>query len=166
MPWRSAGCCGEVAVQYRSSLGQSRAESLSWKIIRAISSENPEKDQHLLEEKADGQSNNDRGLVSSRSRIDLVKQVKPEKPKSLNNLPTTNLNARWESIQTMMEMSDVGVFEYNSSGKLMHANEAWYRLRYVQRHHQHLYNHVTDFLQLSPWNTRAFRILFYGPRLS
>ena len=140
----------------------------SWKIIRAISSEPPEKDQNLLDEKADGnfQSNNNRGLVSSRSRTDLVKQVKPEKPKSLKNLPMTDLNARWESIQTMMEMSDVGVFEYNSSGKLMHANEAWYRLRYVQRQHQHLWNHVTDFLQLSPWGTRAFRVLFYGPRLS
>ncbi|EUC42938.1 hypothetical protein COCMIDRAFT_28511 [Bipolaris oryzae ATCC 44560] len=102
----------------------------SWKIIRAISSENPAKDQHLVDEKADanGQSNNDRGLVSSRSRTDLFKQVKPEKPRSLKSLPITNLNARWESIQTMMEMSDVGVFEYNSSGQLMHANEAWYRL--------------------------------------
>ncbi|EUC36135.1 hypothetical protein COCCADRAFT_34420 [Bipolaris zeicola 26-R-13] len=102
----------------------------SWKIIRAISSETPEKDQQSLDEKANrnGHSSNDRGLISSRSRTDLDKQVKPEKPKSLKSLPTTNLNARWESIQTMMEMSDVGVFEYNSSGKLMHANEAWYRL--------------------------------------
>ncbi|KAJ6195224.1 putative histidine kinase HHK8p [Bipolaris maydis] len=104
--------------------------SRSWKIIRAISSQTPEKDQLLLDEKADGngQLENDRGLVSSRSGTDLVMRVKPEKPKSLKNLPTTNLNARWESIQTMMEMSDVGVFEYNSSGKLIHANEAWYRL--------------------------------------
>lgn len=127
----------------------------SWKIIRAISSETPEKDQQSLDEKANrnDHSSNDRGLISSRSRTDLDKQVKPEKPKSLKSLPTTNLNARWESIQTMMEMSDVGVFEYNSSGKLMHANEAWYRLRYVQRRHQLSRNHVTDILQLSPWDT-------------
>lgn len=28
----------------------------------------------------------------------------------------------------MMEMSDVGVFEYFPDGKLIHANDAWYRL--------------------------------------
>jgi hypothetical protein len=38
-------------------------------------------------------------------------------------VPRTNLHARWESIQTMMEMSDVGVFEYKPSGELIHANE-------------------------------------------
>jgi hypothetical protein len=29
----------------------------------------------------------------------------------------------------MMEMSDVGVFEYNTAGQLLHGNEAWYKLR-------------------------------------
>jgi hypothetical protein len=47
----------------------------------------------------------------------------------LRHLPRTNLIARWEGIQTMMELSDVGVFEYNKDGTLMHANEAWYKLR-------------------------------------
>ena len=47
----------------------------------------------------------------------------------LRKMPHTNLPARWEGIQTMMEMSDVGVFEYNTEGQLLHANEAWYRLR-------------------------------------
>lgn len=47
----------------------------------------------------------------------------------IRNLPQANLNARWEGIQTIMEMSDVGVFEYNTKGELMHANDAWYRLR-------------------------------------
>jgi PAS domain-containing protein len=105
----------------------------NWKIIRAISSETPERDQQLVDQKAngDGQFSTAQSLVSSRSRTDLARQAKPEKPKSRNNIPSTNLDARWESIQTMMEMSDVGVFEYNSEGKLIHANEAWYRLRYV-----------------------------------
>ena len=49
-------------------------------------------------------------------------------------LPRTNLTARLESIQTMMEMSDVGVFEYDPTGQLIHANDAWYRLRYASNH--------------------------------
>jgi hypothetical protein len=48
---------------------------------------------------------------------------------TLRNLPRTNLSARWKGIQAMMEMSDVGVFEYNTAGKLLHGNEAWYKLR-------------------------------------
>jgi PAS domain-containing protein len=52
-----------------------------------------------------------------------------ERPALLRHLPRTNLNARWEGIQTMLEMSDVGVFEFNMDGNLMHANEAYYRLR-------------------------------------
>lgn len=46
-----------------------------------------------------------------------------------HSIPRINLIARWEGIQAMMEMSDVGVFEYNTEGKLLHANEAWYKLR-------------------------------------
>ncbi|KAH3981691.1 hypothetical protein HBH98_069180 [Parastagonospora nodorum] len=45
-----------------------------------------------------------------------------------HSIPRTNIIARWEGIQAMMEMSDVGVFEYNTEGKLLHANEAWYKL--------------------------------------
>jgi hypothetical protein len=44
-------------------------------------------------------------------------------------LPRTHLDARWEGIQSMLEMSDIGVFEYNARGELLHANDAWYRLR-------------------------------------
>lgn len=50
---------------------------------------------------------------------------------SFPDMVRVNLHARWDSVQTMMEMSDVGVFEYNTQGKLLHANEAWYRLRYA-----------------------------------
>jgi hypothetical protein len=49
----------------------------------------------------------------------------------LRGIPRANLTARWEGIQRMMEMSDVGVFEYNTEGTLIHANEAWYKLRYA-----------------------------------
>lgn len=68
--------------------------------------------------------------------IDELREESGDEPgrsstKSIQDLPRTNLSARWESIQTMMEMSDVGVFEYNPEGKLLHANEAWYRLRYA-----------------------------------
>jgi PAS domain-containing protein len=52
-----------------------------------------------------------------------------ERPTLPRHLPRTNLTARWEGIQTMLEMSDVGVFEFNMDGNLMHANEAYYRLR-------------------------------------
>lgn len=45
--------------------------------------------------------------------------------------PDTSLSSRLESLQTMMEMSDVGVFEYSTDGVLLHANEAYYRLRLV-----------------------------------
>jgi PAS domain-containing protein len=57
----------------------------------------------------------------------------------LSRLPRTNLIARWEGIQIMMELSDVGVFEYNKDGTLMHANEAWYKLRYVYPWHAKVY---------------------------
>jgi hypothetical protein len=36
---------------------------------------------------------------------------------------------RLQSLQRLMEMSDVGVFEYRPNGTLIHANEAWYRYR-------------------------------------
>lgn len=37
------------------------------------------------------------------------------------------LGARLDSLQKMMEMSDVGVFEYHLNGTLTRANESWYR---------------------------------------
>ncbi|KAL1598606.1 hypothetical protein SLS60_007746 [Paraconiothyrium brasiliense] len=57
----------------------------------------------------------------------------------LGGFPTANVVARWESLQTMMGMTDVGVFEYLPSGKLIHANEAWYRL---SNHPRNLPAHV------------------------
>lgn len=72
--------------------------------------------------------------VNIRSKENGMEESNCNEETLLHNIPRTNLNARWEGIQTMMEMSDVGVFEYNSEGKLLHANEAWYRLRYVSEH--------------------------------
>jgi hypothetical protein len=46
-----------------------------------------------------------------------------KKSSVIRAIPGVDLHARWESIQTMMEMSDVGVFEYNTAGLLIHANE-------------------------------------------
>jgi hypothetical protein len=46
-----------------------------------------------------------------------------KKSSVIRPIPGVDLHARWESIQTMMEMSDVGVFEYNTAGLLIHANE-------------------------------------------
>jgi hypothetical protein len=63
--------------------------------------------------------------LSSVSRSGSIR----ERPALLRHLPRTNLNARWEGIQTMLEMSDVGVFEFNMNGNLLHANEAYYRVR-------------------------------------
>jgi PAS domain-containing protein len=70
------------------------------------------------------------GRVYCRSKDEIMQEMKANKSVLLKTLPQTDLTARWERLQTMMEMSDVGVFEYNAEGKLIHANEAWYRLRY------------------------------------
>ncbi|KAF1998942.1 hypothetical protein P154DRAFT_602525 [Amniculicola lignicola CBS 123094] len=58
------------------------------------------------------------------------KWLTPEEP--LHALPQpaneTVLSTQLNSIQTMMEMSDVGVFEFEPAGALRHANNAWFRL--------------------------------------
>ena len=77
-------------------------------------------------------------LAKGRSRIykpskdEVMGYVNRDGMPLLQKVPHTNLNARWEGIQTMMEMSDVGVFEYTTDGILLNANEAFYRLRLVQ----------------------------------
>ncbi|KAH8900446.1 hypothetical protein GQ53DRAFT_128251 [Thozetella sp. PMI_491] len=48
------------------------------------------------------------------------------------------MGARLESLQKMMEMSDVGVFEYHPSGTLIRANQSWYNL---SRHPRELMAH-------------------------
>lgn len=73
-------------------------------------------------------------LSANKSQVHRRSDMEKSSHQTQNNvfirhLPQTHLNARWEGIQTIMEMSDVGVFEYNTKGELMHANDAWYRLR-------------------------------------
>jgi PAS domain-containing protein len=80
-----------------------------------------------------------RSPINMRSKEEYMEDVSRDRPALLRNLPRTNLNARWEGLQTMMEMSDVGVFEYTTDGKLIHANEAWYKLRLVQLAHVTMY---------------------------
>lgn len=70
-----------------------------------------------------------RGPIYRHPRQTLSQDLGRDQLAPLRDLPNENLRARWQSIQTMMDMSDVGVFEYHPTGKLIHANEAWYRLR-------------------------------------
>ena len=102
-----------------------------WKVVRASESNIQQQDPPALKEEADDDDyiSIGRTPVFTRSKAQLISELKRDRTVSLRNIPFTNLNARWESIQTMMEMSDVGVFEYNSEGRLLHANEAWYKLR-------------------------------------
>lgn len=111
-------------------------KSGNWKIVRASG---------LVSEKEEHQNNAGTAQPSRRaslpaverspiyrgSKVELSADVHDRRAALLQKLPSTNLNARWVGIQTMMEMSDVGVFEYNTEGKLLHGNDAWYRLRYV-----------------------------------
>lgn len=106
-----------------------------WKLVRGA--EIISKDQEIPsnngfkqgEEEKNVSLMTERTPVYQRSKQELMEDLKRDRTALLRNIPRTNLSARWESIQTMMEMSDVGVFEYNTEGKLIHANEAWYRLR-------------------------------------
>lgn len=102
------------------------------------------------------------GRVYHRSKDEMLQEMKVNKS-ILGDTRQTNLTARWEGLQTMMEMSDVGVFEYNTAGKLVHANKAWYRL---SSHPRDLPAHVEySFMDLvypedtalvmSMWNTLA-----------
>lgn len=78
-----------------------------------------------------------RSTVHTQSREDFIKDLKTNRSFLLQDLPRTNPSVQWEGIQTMLEMSDVGVFEYNPEGVLMYANEAWYRQRSVFSTYRH-----------------------------
>ncbi|KAL1800773.1 hypothetical protein ACET3X_001115 [Alternaria dauci] len=102
----------------------------NWKVVRAKEFDAKQQDLALSEKEADDGDHLGTGRIPvfTRSKAQLISELKRDRAVSLRNIPYTSLHARWESIQTMMEMSDVGVFEYNAEGKLLHANEAWYRL--------------------------------------
>ncbi|KAL5375637.1 hypothetical protein PMIN06_010523 [Paraphaeosphaeria minitans] len=133
----------------------------NWKIVKAI--ETPDLNQNREAEAdkpiAGVQEDN---FAHHRNRKDVPKGILTKRPRiPLGGFPTTNVVARWESMQTMMEMTDVGVFEYLPNGKLIHANDAWYRL---SNHPRDLPDHVEfSFMDLahpddqaaimSAWNT-------------
>lgn len=153
----------------RRWVSQEAGRDRSWKIVRA--GESPPKaaselDASTLESEKEAVVKADVGnwgRVYHRSKDELLQEMKHNKSILGETLPRTNLNARWEGLQTMMEMSDVGVFEYNTEGKLVHANNAWYRL---SSHPRNLPAHVEysfmdlvypedQALVMSMWNTLA-----------
>ncbi|KAL5383375.1 hypothetical protein DPSP01_006060 [Paraphaeosphaeria sporulosa] len=133
----------------------------NWKIVRAV--EKPHSDQNRMTD-ADNPVADIRAdkVTPHRSRKDFPVWTLNKRPRiPLRGFPTSNVVARWESMQTMMEMTDVGVFEYLPNGKLIHANDAWYRL---SNHPRDLPDHVEfSFMDLahpddqalimSAWNT-------------
>jgi hypothetical protein len=71
----------------------------------------------------------DRSPIPVRSREESMRGLNLDRKVLSHPVPRTHLSAHWEGLHTMMDMSDVGVFEYNLEGKLIHANEAWYKMR-------------------------------------
>ena len=114
---------------------QGAGKDRSWKIVRVI--ENLAGQEVVLanttpglEEEAATKANDANwARVYRRTKDELLQEMNGDKS-ALEGMMMTraNLTARWEGLHTMMEMSDVGVFEYNMEGKLIHANQAWYRL--------------------------------------
>jgi PAS domain-containing protein len=106
------------------------------KLVRAIACVLEEKDQQNQDEsgrsseKVEEHVAGHRSAAYTRSKAVLMDEWRRRRPSLLQKLPHTNLDA-WEVIQAMMEMSDVGVFEYDAEGQLVYANDAWYRLRFV-----------------------------------
>ena len=89
----------------------------SWKVVKATG---------FVDATAQKEEQFER-CANSAGKLELSKEMENPLPFRLGK---THLTARLESMQRMMEMSEVGVFEYKPSGQLIHANDAWYRLRY------------------------------------
>ncbi|KAJ4983893.1 hsp90-like protein [Stagonosporopsis vannaccii] len=153
----------------RRWFSQEAGRDQSWKVIRAeriLPKEDHEMDASTPESEKEAVVKADFGnwgRVYHRSKDELLQEMKHNKIILGETLPRNNLAARWEGLQTMMEMSDVGVFEYNTEGKLIHANKAWYRL---SSHPRNLPAHVEfsfmdlvypedQALVMSMWNTLA-----------
>lgn len=155
----------------RSWTAKVAGKSGFWKVIEAAEEEEEEEVVAVLKEEksengggmdsvksadshaelgADGQT-----AIFRRSKDELLDEVRRYQEAVRKDIAVSseNLTARWESIQTMMEMSDVGVFEYSLEGKLIHANEAWYRLSYVQNRRtsfRHDIKNCANSYQISP----------------
>ena len=153
----------------RKWYAQEAGKDRSWKIVRVI--ENllaqevlPASSTAGSEQEAATRADEGNGArVYRRSKDELLRNMNGDKSALGGSMTQANLTTRWEGLQTMMEMSDVGVFEYNMEGKLTHANQAWYRL---SSHPKNLAANV-DFsfmdlvypddqaLVMSMWNTLA-----------
>lgn len=148
---------------------QEAGSDRTWKIIRA--GETTSKDETYFDDATPDSEKEaivkadvgNWGRVYHRSKDQMLQEMKVNKSILEESGPRSNLTARWEGLQTMMEMSDVGVFEYNMEGKLVHANQAWYRL---SSHPRKLPAHVEfsfmdlvypddQALVMSMWNTLA-----------
>lgn len=132
----------------------------NWKVVRATDVISKDHDAQGDAEAAEIRLE-DGATAKKRARDGLLKTIDQNPWVPLKDLPKASITARWESLQTMMEMSDVGVFEYTPYGKLIHANDAWYRL---SNHPKDLPAHVDfSFMDLaypddqarimSAWNT-------------
>ena len=97
-----------------------------WKVVRAFEPI-PEKQNLPSDIITERQQEEDRGLNTEPS-IDTAEARRLKRENALRNMPRMD---QLESLQLMMEISDVGVFEFDITGRLLHANEAWYRMRYI-----------------------------------
>ncbi|KAL7774419.1 hypothetical protein CFE70_005331 [Pyrenophora teres f. teres 0-1] len=144
----------------RTWIAESAGRNGGWKVVKTKASK--ERMQLPQIEDEDATDDDGRTPILTRSKTEFMRGIKRDRKISLKDIPRTNLHARWESIQTMMEMSDVGVFEYNSEGKLLHANEAWYRLSSLPKEGEHPEFSFMDLvypedqpLVMSMWNNLA-----------
>jgi PAS domain-containing protein len=72
--------------------------------------------------------------AKAKARVSIYERPQDVTTRDRQTRSSRDLDSRLESFQTMMEMSDVGVVEYDADGILLHANEAFYRLRSVNRY--------------------------------
>lgn len=110
----------------------------NWKIVQAIQALTPAS-QHESSEIKRSEAPEEDDTFRTTPRDDVLPKSSSRLHVPLGDSPPQNIQARWNSLQTMMEMSDVGVFEYLPNGKLIHANDAWYRL---SNHPRNLPAHV------------------------
>jgi hypothetical protein len=130
-----AQACGKFSAHHEfrdwTWIAEVAGETSTWKVVKAKTCATEE--QGILQEDESNtreQTGTAAGLEAARTN-DSYRGSNDEAPRRLQGkvlstiraIPRADLHARWESIQTMMEMSDVGVFEYNPAGQLIHANE-------------------------------------------
>jgi PAS domain-containing protein len=111
-----AGCTWSAEVANRTS---------ALKLIKATHSK--------LNKNAVDKNQPQMGDAEVKARVSIYERPEDDATGDHQTVSSSSLDARLKSLQTMMEMSDVGVFEYNVDGILLHANEAFYRLRSVTR---------------------------------